>query len=186
MLTNSSLNETRVPQNNEELKKIIVESIEKEVQNHPSFGNVTEEEFLYLNSKCWLKFFTMLKQYDYDSRIPIGLFVDPNNESLITLVRKNAISMYSHADISHYNSSSQMESVRSYLTNNQVHCDDDYQSTDLLHLVTCVQELCSSLKVLEHSNPDVTSYSTESAEGQLSNFHSINAVTDSLVFTDKK
>lgn len=185
VLTNSTFNESRLPKNNNELKKLIIQSIESEVQNHPNFGNVTEEEFLFLNSKCWLKFFTMLKQYDYDSRIPIGLYIDPENESIISLIRKNAISVYNYADISQYNNSSQMESVRTFLNKNAIMVDDDHQPSDLLHLVVCIQELCSSLKVLEFSNPDITGYSTESAEVQLSNINTINNLTDNLIFADK-
>ena len=56
VLTNSSFNDSCLPKNNDQLKKMIIQSIEVEVQNDPNFGNVTEEEFLYLNSKCWLKF----------------------------------------------------------------------------------------------------------------------------------
>ena len=71
-----------------ELKEIIIKSIEKAVQSHPNYANVTEEEFLALNSKYWSKYYTMLKQYDYDSRAPLGFFVDPHNESIILLIRK--------------------------------------------------------------------------------------------------
>jgi hypothetical protein len=71
-----------------ELKEIIIKSIERAVQSHPNYSNCTEEEFLALNAKYWSKYFTMLKQYDYDSRLPLGFFVDPNNESIILLIRK--------------------------------------------------------------------------------------------------
>jgi hypothetical protein len=71
-----------------ELKEMIIRSIEKAVQSHPSYANCTEEEFLGLNAKYWTKYYTMLKQYDYDSRLALGFFVDPNNESIILLLRK--------------------------------------------------------------------------------------------------
>lgn len=93
----------------------MIQSIEKEVQSDPNYENCTEEDFLYLTSKCWSKFYTMLKQYDYDSRTPVGLFVDQDDESLIVLIRKNAVSVFNQADISQYNNLSQIESVKSYL-----------------------------------------------------------------------
>jgi hypothetical protein len=74
-----------------QLKEIIIRSIEKAVQSHPNYANCTEEDFLGLNAKYWTKYYTMLKQYDYDSRLPLGFFVDPNNESIILLVRKVSI-----------------------------------------------------------------------------------------------
>lgn len=73
---------------NDEIKEIIIKSIEQAVQSHPNYMNCTEEEFLHLNLKCWSKYYTMLKQYDYDSRLPIGLFIDAQNESIILLIRK--------------------------------------------------------------------------------------------------
>jgi hypothetical protein len=82
------------PHTNDEIREIIVKSIEREVQNHPSFANITEEEFMLLNSKCWSKFYTMLKQYDFESRLPLGLFIDPNNESQILLIRKVKIVIF--------------------------------------------------------------------------------------------
>jgi hypothetical protein len=71
-----------------ELKEMVTKSIERAVQTHPSYNNCTDEEFLGLNAKYWTKYYTMLKQYDYDSRLPLGFFVDPNNESIILLIRK--------------------------------------------------------------------------------------------------
>lgn len=72
----------------EELKEKIVCAIEKAIQSHPSYSNCTEDEFLSLNYKFWSKYYTMLKQYDYDSRIPIGFFTNPCNESVIMMIRK--------------------------------------------------------------------------------------------------
>jgi len=88
VLASTSFNETRLVKSNDDIKALIIQSIEKEVQSHPGYANCSEEEFLYLTSKCWSKFYTMLKQYDYDSRSPIGLFVDKDNESLVVLIRK--------------------------------------------------------------------------------------------------
>lgn len=180
-MTNSSFDQSRLPKSTEELKRTIIQSIESEARNHLGFENLTEEEFLYVNSKCWLKFYTMLKQYDYDSRLPVGLFVDPENESLITLIRKNAISVYNYADISEYTGASAVESVRTYLSRNSIHVDDDHQSSDLLHMINCIQNLTSSLKLLE-----LTSGSIESAEVDISNRHSINELKESLISNDKK
>ena len=73
---------------NTELTEILIRAIERAVQTHPNYANCTEEEFLALNAKYWSKYYTMLKQYDYDSRLPLGFFVDPNNESIILLIRK--------------------------------------------------------------------------------------------------
>jgi len=157
--------------------------------NHPNFSHFTEEEFLCLNSKWWLKFFTMLKQYDYDSRVPLGLFVDPANESLITLVRKSAISVYSYADISQYTSSANTDTVRTHLERNSVGVDDEQHASDLLELVRCVQKLGSSLKRLEYSNENGNEYAANvevTEQVQLSNFLSVNNLTDSLLYNDKK
>lgn len=72
----------------DEIKEILIKSIERAVQSHPNYVNCSEEDFLSLNSKCWSKYYTMLKQYDYDSRMPLGVYVDPHNESVILLIRK--------------------------------------------------------------------------------------------------
>jgi len=191
------LSETRVPKSNDDLKNTIIQAIEKEVMNHPNFNHVTEEEFLYLNSKCWFKFFTMLKQYDHDSRMPIGLFVDPMNETLITVVRKNAISVYNFADISQYTNRAQIDTVRSYLQRNSIDSQNENQASDLLKLVVCVQQLNTSVKILEYSNENDNEYTSSvdrekiqlkntNENMQLTNKHSIINLTDSLIFNDKK
>jgi putative transferase (TIGR04331 family) len=53
-------------------------------------GPVTRQQnnFNLGNTHCNSSYYTMLKQYDYDSRLPLGFFVDPNNESIILLIRK--------------------------------------------------------------------------------------------------
>ena len=58
------------------------------MRNHPNIQNCTEEdEFLDITYKCWSKFYSILLQYDYDSRLPLGLFVD-EEKSLVFLIRK--------------------------------------------------------------------------------------------------
>lgn len=181
VLTNSSFDQSKLPKTTEELKRIIIQSIESEASNQLGLENLTEEEFLYVNSKYWLKFYTMLKQYDYDSRLPVGLFVDPENETLITLIRKNAISVYNNADLSEYTGVSVVESVRTYLIRHSIHVDDDHQSSDLLHMINCIQNLTSSLKLMK-----IASDSIESSEVDISNCHSINELKESLISSDKK
>lgn len=73
---------------NDEIKEKIIRSIEHAVQSHPNYAYLSEEEFLALNMKFWSKYYTMLKQYDFDSRLPLGCFVEPKNESIILLIRK--------------------------------------------------------------------------------------------------
>lgn len=180
VLTNSSFDQSKLPKTTEELKRIIIQSIESEASNQLGLENLTEEEFLYVNSKYWLKFYTMLKQYDYDSRLPVGLFVDPENETLITLIRKNAISVYNNADLSEYTGVSVVESVRTYLIRHSIHVDDDHQSSDLLHMINCIQNLTSSLKLMK-----IASDSIESSEVDISNCHSINELKESLISSDK-
>lgn len=72
----------------DETKEIVVRAIEQAVQTHPSYANCSEEEFLSLNVKYWSKYYTMLKQYDYDSRLALGFFADPHNESVVIMIRK--------------------------------------------------------------------------------------------------
>lgn len=99
---NCSLNESMMPESNDELKEVIATSIENEVHSYVSHSNCSEEEFTSIYSKCWSKFYSMLKQYDYDSKVALGLFVDPLNEGLILLVRKASISLFTKADLSQF------------------------------------------------------------------------------------
>lgn len=73
---------------NDEIKEKIIKSIEHAVQSHPNYTYLSEEEFLALNMKFWSKYYTMLKQYDFDSRLPLGCFIESKNESIILLIRK--------------------------------------------------------------------------------------------------
>lgn len=82
------MNEASVGKSIDELKEIVIRSIEKAVQSHPSYSNCSEEEFLSINYKFWSKYYTMLKQYDYDSKLVIGFFADSHNESIILMIRK--------------------------------------------------------------------------------------------------
>ena len=72
----------------DQLRQQLIRAIEREVQSEPAFATCTEEDFFYLNSKCWSKYYTMLKQYDFDARTPLGLLVHPHNESHVILIRK--------------------------------------------------------------------------------------------------
>ena len=86
----------------DELKELIIRSIEKEVQNYLAYSNCTEEDFTQFYAKCWSKFYSMIKQYDYDTKMPLGLFVDPVNEGLVILIRKASVSLFTKADISQF------------------------------------------------------------------------------------
>lgn len=82
------MRENEIPETIEELKEILLQSIENEVQNYPNIQNVTEEEeFLEINYKCWAKFYSMLVQYDYDACSPIGIFADERSQITI-LIKK--------------------------------------------------------------------------------------------------
>ncbi len=72
----------------DQLKQQLIRAIEREVQSEPTFATCTEEDFFYLNSKCWSKYYSMLKQYDFDARTPLGLLVQPHDESHVVLIRK--------------------------------------------------------------------------------------------------
>ena len=125
MLTNSSFEASRAPQTREELKRAIVHAVECEAKNQLGLDTVSEEEFLLANSKCWLKFYTMLQQYDHDARLPLALFVDRAHESLVTLIRKAALSVYSAADVSEYGGASPLEAVRTLLARHAIHAADE-------------------------------------------------------------
>ena len=55
---------------------------------------------------------------------------------------------------------------------------DEQQPGDLLNLVLCVQGLSSCLKCLNCLD--------ESDDADMSNAHTLNTLTDSLIFNDKK
>lgn len=185
VLASTNFNPKRTINNNDEMKTLIIQSIEREVQSHPSYENCAEEDFLYLTSKCWSKFYTMLKQYDYDSRSPVGLFVDKDNESLIILIRKNALSVYNRADISQFYKDSQVESVKTYLKK-KYNQNFDNEAHEIVKLLTCIKSLSGSLKLIEISNnSNAQLNSNETLNTKQSNFHSINSLTDSLIFTDQ-
>ena len=86
--------------------------------------------------------------------------------------------MFNSADISQYNSPAHIESVRTYLKNADIKLHDDHQPGDLLNLVLCVQGLNSCLKCLDYSN--------DTDDAEMSNAHTLNTLTDSLIFNDKK
>ena len=186
ILRHSVLNENHssIPQTVDEIKEIIIKSIEREVQSHPNFSNITEEEFLYLNSKCWSKFYTMLKQYDFESRLPLGLFVDPINESHIMLIRKSSISLMTSADLSQFYHLSQIDLIKSFYYQN-LHGRVDSDANDLFHLLSsirCINDYYSSL------HPSILS-SSSSSEADMSysitSYQYINMITDSLTLTNK-
>jgi hypothetical protein len=79
---------TLIGKSNDELREMIISLMERAIQSHLNSEQSTEEDFLSLNLKYWSKYYTMLKQYDYDSRIPFGFYVDQHNESAIVLIRK--------------------------------------------------------------------------------------------------
>ena len=163
----------------EELKEILIESIECEVHSHPNVANCTEEDFLYLNSKCWSKFYTMLKQYDYDSRLPIGFHFDSHNESMFMLIRKNSLSLFSFMDISQINKQSQMESVKFYLKENGL--DENLlniQGKDLL-------SLCMAVNVINLGSRFIQSDSSNDFNPVVSTAQSINSLIDVLLKSDE-
>ncbi|RMZ92945.1 nuclear pore complex protein Nup160-like [Brachionus plicatilis] len=127
---------------NDEIKEKIIQSIEQAVQSHPNFGSVSEEEFLALNMKFWSKYYTMLKQYDFDSRLPLGCFIEPKNESIILLIRKNSVSVYSRADLSQFYQTASIDSIKSFLPNNIKKGDNKNKSITFF----------LRLKVLKHQN----------------------------------
>lgn len=167
---------------NDELKELIISSIERAVQNHPNYANFTEEEFFGLNFKYWSKYYTMLKQYDYDSRMPLGLYVDPYNESAIILVRKNSISMFSEADLLQYYQATQIESIKSCFYG---YLHGESQETDVndLHYVfksiKCINDhIAANAAGLLNARSDVE-------DSKASIIHYINNLTDDLTKTSE-
>ena len=75
--------------------------------------------------------------------------------------------------------------------------DNERQESDLLKLVVCVQQLGTSVKILEYSNENGNECTASGATGKIelkkagqqvqwTNKHSISNLSDSLIFNDKK
>ena len=193
ILGSSLLNETSPPKHLQDIKEILIKSIEREVQNHPNFLNCTEEEFLYLNSKCWSKFFAMLKQYDYDARQPMRLFVEPLNESSIILMRKSSVSVFTKTDLSQIYKVCQPDTIRAYFS--QSNTSKNHQITDMNEAndvyavfmsIRCINEYLND--VFSHLlAPSSSAFTDDSSyiSTSSSSVYFINMLTDNLALSNK-
>ncbi|CAF0770482.1 unnamed protein product [Brachionus calyciflorus] len=170
---------TNVHLTSDEIKEKIIKSIETAVQSHPNYSNISEDEFLSLNMKFWSKYYTMLKQYDFDSRQPIGFFIEPQNESIILLIRKNSVSLYNKADLSQFYHYSQIEYLKSYLLSNLKL--DDNELNDLLNVIIALKCIDSNLKT--HPNLNCLSHLKELDSTTC--YQYVNNLTDYLTMSQK-
>jgi hypothetical protein len=198
ILGSSLLNENNLPKNLHDIKEVLIKSIEKEVKNHPNYSNCTEEEFLYLNSKCWSKFFAMLKQYDYDSRMPLRLFIEPLTESTLLLIRKSSISTFTKTDLSQIYKQNQVDTIKSFFNSNinnskQLDANEANDLTAVFTSIKCINEYlidffphlllptaCGSWTAVSSSSDESTSITTNNSA-----FQFINMLTDNLAMSNK-
>ena len=181
-----------MPKNLQDIKEVLIKSIEREVQNHPNYLNCTEEDFLYLNSKCWSKFYTMLKQYDYDSRMPIRLFVEPLAESTIILLRKSSLSVFTKMDLSQIYKQNQLDTIKNFFNSQSRHQIDNNEAADLTAVfasIKCINEYLSDFfsHLLSPTGFSPVTASDESTSISTTNGSSqfINMLTDNLAMSNK-
>ena len=204
------MSESDIAKSLEELREIIAKSIEKEVclfvfhssylhkpnilsilkrlvflkiQNQPNYKSLSEEEFAFIKSRCWSKYYTMLKQYDFDSKLPLGLYVNRDDESCIHVVRKSSVTVYNKADLSHCYHLIQMDAVKSVfrkqIAENVI---GEAHLTDLFHILTSIRCINDYL----HNQPIFYKSLSNDEADQASSAHIVNMVADKLILDNKK
>jgi hypothetical protein len=141
--------------NKEKLKEVIIRAVESEVEMD-QVNN--EEDFIQNTWKHWSKFYSMLKQYDCDSKSPIGLFVDGTNESLVCLIRKSSVSLFTKADLAQcYHSCQSINLMKLLSTNNSM----SIQNSDLRDITLIMETLLAINIQINNRSHHKTNYKIE-------------------------
>jgi hypothetical protein len=149
----------------------------------PNYKSLTEEEFVFYKSRCWSKYYTMLKQYDFDSKLPLGLYVNRDDESCIHVIRKSSVSVYNKADLSHCYHLIQMDAVKSVFRKQIVEYEiSEAHLTNLFHILTSIRCIHDYL----HNQPILYKNFSSEEPDQATSSHFVNMVADKLILDHKK
>ncbi len=138
---------SEVPDSLESLKELIIQVIENEAQNCTE-----EDEFLDIANECWARFYTILLQYNDDSRFPLGLYVDQKRDVLL-LVRKGCLSVFSKSDLTQVCNARQLttDALAPYFSS-KIDSRTLKDLTSLFGVLNCINEYCAKCTTMNEAD----------------------------------